>query len=219
MGLHSALERTDRAGGFVPRVAEARAQASPISKSQIARRKRILDAAARLGARTRLDAVQMLEVARDADVAIATLYRYFPSKNGLFAAIFEAEVSAFNEGRQPDEDADPVDEVTDLLMGLTRNLLRRPMLAAAMVQAMTAIYFASTIAEVEPTESALGRIILRTIGAEEPSEQDLGAVRLLGYCWWGALVSTISGQTTLPKAEADIRLGTQLLLAPYSGRP
>jgi TetR/AcrR family transcriptional regulator, cholesterol catabolism regulator len=202
----------------VARVAEARAPASPISKRQIARRKRILDAAARLGARKRLDAVQMHEVAKDADVAIATLYRYFPSKTGLFAAIFEAEVSAFNQGRQPGEDADPVDEVIDVLMGLTWNLLQRPMLAAAMVEAMTTIYFASTIAEVEPTESPLGRIILRTIGAEEPSEQELSAVRLLGHCWWGALVSTISGQTTLPKAEADIRLGARLLLAPYSGR-
>jgi AcrR family transcriptional regulator len=218
MGSQSAQERTDQTGGFVPRVAEARAPASPISKRQIARRKRILDAAARHGARTTLDAVQMHEVARDADVAIATLYRYFPSKNGLFAAIFEAEVGTFNEGRQPDEDADPVDEVTDFLIGLTWNLLQRPTLAAAMVQAMTAIYFASTIAEVEPTESLHGRIILRTIGAEEPSEQDLSAVRLLGYCWWGALVSAISGQTTLPKAEADIRLGARLLLAPYSGR-
>ena len=46
----------------------------------------------------------------------------------------------------------PIDEVSDLLMGLTRNLLQRPMLAAAMVQAMTAIYFASTIAEVGNTE-------------------------------------------------------------------
>ncbi|WP_030912415.1 TetR family transcriptional regulator [Streptosporangium amethystogenes] len=200
------------------RIAEARAPASPTSKSQIARQKRILDAAAALGACKRIDVVQMHEVAKDADVAIATLYRYFPSKNALFAAVFQAEISAFHESWRPGEDEDLVDRVTDILVGLSRHLLLRPILAAAMFQATNAIYVAVTMDEVKPTESGLGRILLRIIGAEESNGQDLSLVRLLTHCWWGVLVSTLGGQTTLSRAEADIRLGVRLLLAPYSGK-
>ncbi|WP_433373088.1 TetR family transcriptional regulator [Streptosporangium sp. CA-115845] len=200
------------------RIAEARAPASPASKSQIARQKRILDAAAALGAGKRIDVVQMQEVAKDADVAIATLYRYFPSKNALFAAVLQAEIGAFHESWRPGEGEDLVGRVTDLLVGLSRHLLLRPILAAAMFQATNAIYVAVPMDEVKPTESGLGRILLRIIGVEEPNEQDLSLVRLLMDCWWGALVSTLGGQTTPSGAEADIRLGARLLLAPYSGK-
>ncbi|WP_326635873.1 TetR family transcriptional regulator [Streptosporangium sp. NBC_01755] len=198
------------------RIAEARAPASPTSESQIARYKRILDAAAELGARKRVDVVQMHEVAKDAGVAIATLYRYFPSKNALFAAVFWAEIKAFGESRRPGEGEDLVDQVTDFLVGLSRHLLVRPMLAAAMFQGTSAVYVTATMDEVEPTKSELGRILLRIIGAEEPNRQDLSVVRLLTHCWWGALISTLGGQTTLPRADADIRLAARLLLAPYS---
>ncbi|MFI6451704.1 TetR family transcriptional regulator [Streptosporangium amethystogenes] len=199
------------------RVAEARAPASPASKSQIARQKRILDAAAALGARKRIDVVQMQEVAKDADVAIATLYRYFPSKNALFAAVFQTEISVFHENWRPGEDEDLVGRVTDFLVGLSRHLLLRPILAAAMFQATNAIYVAVTMDEVKPTEPGLSRLLLQIIGAEESNEQDLSLVRLLMYCWWGALVSTLGGKTTSSRAEVDIRLGARLLLAPYSG--
>lgn len=198
------------------RIAEARAPASPVSKSQIARQKRILGAAAAIGARKRIDVVQMQEVAKDANVAIATLYRYFPSKNALFAAVFQEEINTFHENWRPDEDGELVDRVTDLLVGLSRHLLLRPILAAAMFQATNAVYVAVTMDEVRPTESGLSRILLCAMGVEEPGEQDLTLVRLLMYCWWGALVSTLGGQTTSSAAEADIRSGARLLLASYA---
>ncbi|MEV7007217.1 TetR family transcriptional regulator [Streptosporangium sp. NPDC051022] len=199
------------------RIAEARAPASPTSKNQVARRARILHAAAELGARNRFDTVQMHEVAKDADVAIATLYRYFPSKNALFAAVFQAEVTAYDKGRPRVLDEDPIAQATDLLVGLSRHLLRRPLLTAAMIQGSTAEYFAATAAEVEPAENTTGGILLRIIGADKPTERDLSVVRLLVHCWWGALVSTLSGQTTPEKAKADIGLAVLLLLAPYAG--
>ncbi|GII64323.1 putative transcriptional regulator, TetR family protein [Sphaerisporangium krabiense] len=200
------------------RIAEPRAPASPTSKRQIARRERILRAAAELGARDKFETVQMHEVAKNADVAIATLYRYFPSKNALFSALLKMEVGAFDAGRPRGRGTDPVTQAAELLVGLSRHLLARPVLAAAMIQASTAEYFAAAMDDVEPTKDALGRILLRIIGAEKPNEQDVSVVRLLAHCWWGALVSTLSGQTTPEKAKADIELAARLLLAPYSGR-
>ena len=54
--------------------------------SQRARRERILDAAVELAAEGGYDAVQMREVAERADVALGTLYRYFPSKVHLLVS-------------------------------------------------------------------------------------------------------------------------------------
>src|SRR3954468_1409112 len=52
-----------------------------IPASQLARRERILEAAMELAAEGGYDAVQMREVAERADVALGTLYRYFPSRS------------------------------------------------------------------------------------------------------------------------------------------
>ena len=53
---------------------------TPGSNAQRERRRRILDATIALADEGGFDAVQMREVADDADVALGTLYRYFPSK-------------------------------------------------------------------------------------------------------------------------------------------
>lgn len=54
-----------------------------------ARRQRILAAAAELYARNAYHAVTMDDVAEAAGVGKATLYRYFPSKDDLYIAIFD----------------------------------------------------------------------------------------------------------------------------------
>src|ERR1700734_1549100 len=56
------------------------------SASQRERRKRILDATLALASKGGYDAVQMREVAERADVALGTLYRYFPSKIHLLVS-------------------------------------------------------------------------------------------------------------------------------------
>ena len=56
------------------------------SAAQRDRRKRILDATITLAAQGGFDAVQMRGVAEQADVALGTLYRYFPSKIHLLVS-------------------------------------------------------------------------------------------------------------------------------------
>ena len=58
----------------------------PLTKSQAARRQRVLLAALELGADGGYEAVQMRDVAASAEVALGTIYRYFPSKDALLAA-------------------------------------------------------------------------------------------------------------------------------------
>ena len=87
------------------------------------RRRRIVDAATRLFATTRYDAVQIDDVARAAGVAKPTLYRYFATKEDLFLEGFDALL-----GEVADEMAaivDTCDEATRALPEMIGVLLDR----------------------------------------------------------------------------------------------
>ena len=67
------------------------------SAAQRERRKRILDATLALASRGGYDAVQMRTVAERADVALGTLYRYFPSKIHLLVSALTLEFERTQE--------------------------------------------------------------------------------------------------------------------------
>ena len=62
------------------------------SAAQRERRKRILDATLALASKGGYDAVQMRTVATQANVALGTLYRYFPSKIHLLVSALAREL-------------------------------------------------------------------------------------------------------------------------------
>src|SRR3954464_5729158 len=62
------------------------------TRSQLQRRKRIVQAAAALASRGGVEAMQMRTVAERAGVALGTLYRYFPSKMDLVVAVVSEEL-------------------------------------------------------------------------------------------------------------------------------
>src|SRR5256885_15341107 len=65
--------------------------------AQRERRKRILDATIALASKGGYDAVQMRTVAERADVALGTLYRYFPSKIHLLVSSLAREFERAQE--------------------------------------------------------------------------------------------------------------------------
>src|ERR1700681_4560603 len=67
------------------------------SAAQRDRRKRILDASLALASKGGYDAVQMRTVAERADVALGTLYRYFPSKIHLLVSALTLELERTQE--------------------------------------------------------------------------------------------------------------------------
>ncbi|MCX4095512.1 TetR/AcrR family transcriptional regulator [Nocardia sp. alder85J] len=195
------------------RIAETRPPAAPVSRQQVQRRERILDAAATLGAEADYERVQMLDVAKRAGVAIGTLYRYFPSKTHLFSAVFERHITGFVATGWSAPTGDPIADVGENLVALGRELLRTPRLCGAMMQATAAEYLGGD--EGVTPRLALVRAILATLG-RSAAETDLGAVRLLTYSWWGVLVSWLSQKIAPAAAEADMRLAAQLILLEYT---
>src|ERR1700726_4632257 len=85
------------------------------SAAQRDRRKRILDATLALASKGGYEAVQMRTVAERADVALGTLYRYFPSKIHLLVSALARELERYLERleRRPVPGETPYDRVRD----------------------------------------------------------------------------------------------------------
>jgi AcrR family transcriptional regulator len=190
-----------------------RAPAEPSSAGQKARYRRILRAAARLGAHEELERVQMQDVAKEADVAIATLYRYFPSKVHLFAAVMRSQVLRLrDEAVGPAEGQDAVDAVADLLIRIGREMLEQPQLSLSMIQA-------NNLAQKVPgsgsdqIDATFEELVMRTAGIDrEPSADDHRRARLVILCWFGVLMTVLNGRHEAATAEADTRRACELLL-------
>jgi TetR/AcrR family transcriptional regulator, cholesterol catabolism regulator len=87
-----------------------------LTASQRARRERIVAQALEALTRLDYDEIQVRDVAAAADVALGTLYRYFTSKEHLFAAVLvkwgDALRSRFE--RSPLERSDPAGQLTEI---------------------------------------------------------------------------------------------------------
>src|SRR5919197_1319584 len=103
------------------------------SAAQRERRKRILDATLALASKGGYDAVQMRAVAERADVALGTLYRYFPSKIHLLVSALARELERIQEKlhRTPIPGDTPYERTLFVLGRVTRAMQREPLLTEA----------------------------------------------------------------------------------------
>lgn len=198
----------------VPRIAETRSPAEPTSAEQRQRYDAILRAAATRGSMQDMERVQMQDVARDAGVAIGTLYRYFPSKVHLFTGVLRAQVLR-NNVRLADlvsPGSEPVAAVGDMLVAIGRQMAANRTLSLSMIQANN---LAQRLEGSHTTviDSAFEEMVLRAAGVGEPTIDERRRVRLVMQCWFGVLMSMLNGRSTGEEAEADIRRACELLLA------
>lgn len=201
------------------RVAENREPAQPVSQDQKDRYQRILRAAARLGSQYGHERMQMTDVAKEAGVAIATLYRYFPSKNDLFVGLLQSQVEKLPVGPVPDRHRTPSEAVAETLLRSSEKLLARPLLATAMLQANNHAQLQHGREGSVPSQS-FHRVLYRALGVDEPSDHDRRLVRLIEQSWYGVLISVLNNVITPEEAEDDVRLTCRLILGPtYDSAP
>lgn len=197
------------------RATDARPPAAPSSEVQKQRYQRILDVAAGLGSRHDFESFQMQDVAAEAEVAIATLYRYFPSKVHLFVAVMKAQVDQVDRSRvAPQPEQEPAAAVGDMLMALTTRLAGQRQLSLSGIQSMV---FAESLnnPDREAVKLAFQDIIVRLSGWHpRPTEDQVRRAWLLTQTWLGVLMMVLNGGRTVAEVEVDIRRACELLLAP-----
>lgn len=190
------------------------------SAAQRERRKRILEAAVALASRGGFEQMQMRAVAERADVALGTLYRYFPSKIHLLvsalAAQFEQARNTFE--RKPIPGDTPADRVMYVLGRTTRSLQRDPNLTEALTRAFM-FADASVANEIHVVATHVTGMLLTAMrgsgasyGALEPTEEEIAITKVIGDVWFASLVQWVTGRASANDVFRSLDVAVRLLL-------
>lgn len=188
------------------------------SAAQRDRRKRILDTTYELASSGGFEAVQMRAVAERADVALGTLYRYFPSKIHLLVSAlqrqFEEAAKRLQERQIPGDTQ--AERVLYVLKRLTRGMQGDPKLTEALTRAF--MFADSSVKdEIHAVGMSMTSIVThamtgRTVGDDELTEQDVAIARVLGDVWLSALVSWVTGRSSAAETAAHMDTAVRLVL-------
>ena len=185
------------------------------SAAQRDRRKRILDATIALASRGGFDAVQMRAVADQADVALGTLYRYFPSKIHLLVSALGREfekAEAATRGKPIPGDT-PHERVMFVLTRTTRGLQGEPHLTEALTRAFM-FADASVQSEIHHVGMLMTSMLTRAMHPDKPdlTDEDVDIARVIGDVWLSALVGWVTGRTSSEDVTRQMDVAVRLLL-------
>ena len=186
--------------------------AEALTKSQAARRQRVLVAALQLGAEGGYDAVQMRDVATSAEVALGTIYRYFPSKDALLAAAMVEWMEDLERRvttRAP-QGATTAERVFDVLRRAVGTMERQPKLAEAVITALTSDDREAGGASTATTE-VMQRVMLRAFPEGTDPQMEANIARVLGHVWFSCLVAWSNGVGDLTWVADELETACHLL--------
>ncbi|MCG8927058.1 cholesterol catabolism transcriptional regulator KstR [Lentzea sp. DG1S-22] len=183
------------------------------SAAQRERRKRIVDATIALASKGGFDAVQMRAVADRADVALGTLYRYFPSKVHLLVSSLAVELERAQEkmDRTTVPGESPYERVLFVLGRITRGLQRNPHLTEAMTRAFT-FADASAGAEIDRVSLLMESMFTKAMSDDEPTDEQKAIARVIGDVWLSNLVAWVTRRATATDVANRLELTVRLLL-------
>ena len=158
------------------------------------------------------EAVQMRDVAEQAEVALGTVYRYFSSKDHLLAASLVHWIDQLADllGETPVEGSSPAERVSHLLERSMRVMGRQPKLVSALLAAMSSLEPGVTECR-ERVASTMEGLMVASAG--QPAPPDIGdRARMVAHVWNSALVSWTHGTLDLGRAVSDLDIACRLLL-------
>ena len=183
------------------------------SAAQRERRKRIIDATLALASKGGYDAVQMRAVAERADVALGTLYRYFPSKIHLLVSglIREFEQTKEKLDRRPIPGDTPAERIIYVLNKVTKTMQREPLLTEAITRAFM---FAdpSAAAEVNAVAALMEQMLTDAMHNGQPTADERAIARVIGDVWLSNLVAWVTRRASADDVSSHLELAARLLL-------
>jgi len=183
------------------------------SAAQRERRKRILDATLALASKGGYEAVQMRAVAERADVALGTLYRYFPSKIHLLVSGLAREFEQAKEklDRHPIPGDSSAERTIYVLHRVTKSIQRDPLLCEAMTRAFM---FAdpSAASEVNTVARMMEELLTKAMHDGEPTGDERAIARVIGDVWLSNLVAWVTRRASANDVANHLELAARLLL-------
>ena len=182
--------------------------------AQRARRARIIQATLALASRGGYEAVQMREVAERSEVALGTLYRYFPSKIHLLvsAMSFELERMRNRMQRKAIPGDTRLERVSYVLERTTRSLQRDPNLTEALVRAMM-VADASVAAEVTAVRDQMTDLSMQGMRDDDaPHDDDAALANVLQDVWFARQIAWLGGRTDSDSVWDEIEQAIGLVL-------
>jgi AcrR family transcriptional regulator len=185
-----------------------------ITPKQAARRSGAIRAALELGTEGGYDAVRMRDVAARADIALGTLYRYFGSKDHLLSAAMAVWTGDLR-GRlalRPARSPSPVLQVVDVLRRASRALEQQPLLAQALVKALSS--HDAGVAEANSEVSTHIHGMLEPMLVDLDTETRDGLIDLIGQVWHSSLMGWANGRFPIREVGIKMEKAVRLILEP-----
>jgi AcrR family transcriptional regulator len=184
----------------------------PLTATQTATRRRLLDAAGALAGEGGYDAVTMRTVAAHAGVSAPTAYQYFASKDHLLVDLMVDLVSTTTTAIQsrPSRGRDPVDRAVTSLRRAVRRVEREPTLYVAIMRA-----YISGAPEVVHARGAMESAMQSWIGdALGPLAltDHVVIVQILESVIFASMVGLVTGSRTPTDVGDDLERAARVLL-------
>ena len=186
------------------------------SEAQRERRKRILDATMAIASKGGYEAVQMRAVADRADVAVGTLYRYFPSKVHLLVSALGREFSRIDAktDRSAVAGGTPFQRLSFMVSKLNRAMQRNPLLTEAMTRAYV-FADASAASEVDTVEKLIDSMFARAMSDGEPTEDQYHIARVISDVWLSNLLAWLTRRASATDVSKRLDLAVRLLIGDH----
>jgi len=195
-----------------PQVAER-----PLSATQAATRRRLLDAARELATEGGYDAVNMRAVAQRAGVSPPTAYQYFASRDHVLVDVLIDLASGTSElfTARPSRRREPVERTVATLRRVVQRMEDEPQLFVALIRA-----YISGVPEVRHASGAMQssmRVwIDSALGATPVPDRD-AVVSILEAVLLTGMVSLVIGGRSPADIGDDLERAVRLLLKPSAG--
>lgn len=185
-----------------------------MTSRQLIRRAKVIEAVIHVIGEVGAEEVQMRDVARRSGVALATVYRYFSSKDHLLAAALEDWQKRLTRRivatSAPPLAQDPLSGMLDYLRRAQRAFNRNPAMAALMHQMMTSNVPEARVAidEMNRTNSDMFNRLLDGIAPEEIPNVSFGINAALS----SAIAGMLTGKMTLDEAIGRVEWVARVLI-------